>query len=97
MGARIVDGNSEANRRSERRRRVYKRARITFNNGYAAFDCIVRNVSSGGALLEMDTLAGIPHSFEIILQPDGKARSCRVVWRTERRMGVVFDGAEAPA
>ena len=66
---------TETNRRSERRQRVYKQARIIFNNGYAVFDCIVRNISQGGAMLEMETLLGIPRSFQVIVDHGGGSAS----------------------
>jgi len=81
---------AESNRRTERRQRVYKQARIVFNNGFAVFDCIVRNISQGGAMLEMETLLGIPPSFQVILDHDARGRPCRVVWRTDKRMGIAF-------
>lgn len=97
MEAQRAHGQTKGNRRSKRRRRVYKRARIVFNNGYAVFDCIVRNVSGGGALLEMETLLGIPGAFRIVMSQDTAARPCRVIWRTEQRMGVAFADLQAPA
>lgn len=85
------------NRRREQRQRVYRGARIIFNNGYAVFDCVVRNISNGGAMLEMETLLGIPRSFQVVLDHSEKARACRVVWRTESRMGVAFGDLPAAA
>jgi hypothetical protein len=95
MEAQMVRDQAEANRRAERRQRVYKHARIIFNNGYAVFDCLVRNISGGGAMLEMETLLGIPRAFQIVLDHDAKARPCRVIWRTDRRMGVAFADLQA--
>lgn len=83
------DGGHE-NRR-ERRMRVLKSARIIFNGGYSAFDCRVRNLSSGGAMLEMPSLLGIPTHFEIAMGGSGKHRPCTVMWRTDTLMGVAFD------
>jgi len=97
MEAQRAHGQTKGNRRSERRRRVYRRARIVFNNGYAVFDCIVRNVSGGGAMLEVETLLGIPRAFRIVMSHDRKARSCRVIWRTEKRMGVAFADLQSSA
>src|SRR5947209_14866698 len=91
MEAQLVRSQSEGNRRRDRRQRVYKQARIVFNNGYAVFDCVVRNISQGGAMLEMETLLGIPRSFQVLLDHDAKARPCKVVWRTNKRMGIAFD------
>jgi hypothetical protein len=79
--------------RHERRMRVLKSARIEFNGGYSVYDCRVRNVSGGGALLELPSLVGIPTRFDIAL--DGRRYSCSVMWRTDRLMGVAFAPAKA--
>jgi len=94
MEAQLVQSDAEDNRRRERRQRVYRRARIVFNNGYAVFDCIVRNISKGGAMLEMETLLGVPRSFQIIVDYDKRPRPCEVVWHSETRMGVAFGEAQ---
>jgi hypothetical protein len=74
--------------RRERRMRVLKSASIVFNGGYSVYDCRVKNVSDGGALLELASLVGIPSRFDITL--DGVRHSCSVMWRTDRLMGVAF-------
>jgi hypothetical protein len=33
----------------------------------------------------------IPDRFKLIIQSDGLNRSCHIVWRKERRMGIAFD------
>jgi hypothetical protein len=81
--------------RRDRRIRVLKSARIVFNGGYSVYDCRVKNLSRGGALLEMPSLLGIPGSFDLML--DGARRPCRVMWRTERLMGVAFEAAPGQA
>ena len=47
-------------------------------------------------MLEMETLLGIPRSFHVAMDRGVEARSCRVVWRTDKRMGVAFADAQAP-
>jgi len=89
-----AQGDTEGNRRRERRQRVYKRGRLVFNNGFSVFDCLVRNVSSGGAMLEMETLLGVPRSFQVIIDQGTTGRPCRVIWRTDKRMGVAFADPE---
>ena len=79
-----------ANRRTERRYRCFRTARIMFNRGFAVFDCTVRNISRGGALLEMETLLGIPKKFEIAFEYGEPPRPCEVRWRTDQRMGIAF-------
>ena len=71
------------------RRRVLKSGAITFGYG-AAISCTVRNVSVTGAALEVESPVGIPSDFDLVVETDGIKRSCRVVWRKERRIGVTF-------
>ena len=85
--------NDLSEKRLDRRMRVLKSARIVFNGGYSVFDCRVRNISTGGAMLEMPSLVGIPTHFEIALDSSGTRRPCTVVWRTNTLMGVAFDNA----
>jgi hypothetical protein len=73
--------------------RVLKSARIEFNGGYSVYDCRVKNVSAGGALLELASLVGIPTRFDITFE--GVRYSCSVMWRTDRLMGVAFAPAKA--
>jgi hypothetical protein len=73
----------EEHRRTQRQR-VYKAAQIAFNNRQASIDCVVRNLSNGGALLEVASPVGIPDWFDLIV--GGKA----VVPFKEKRIGVEF-------
>jgi hypothetical protein len=71
------------------RRRVFKAGSIEFGGG--AIDCTVRNLSETGAALEVVTPLFIPDRFTLFVQADQLKRSCRVIWRKERRMGVTFE------
>lgn len=80
-----------ANRRSEPRPRTLKGGRIVFNGGYSSFDCTVRNLSTGGALLQVATTADIPNTFDLIINNSGDTRyHCTVRWRTHVSLGVAF-------
>lgn len=76
----------ESDHRSTPRHRVLKGATISFGGG--AISCAVRNLSDGGASLEVESPVGIPDS--IVLELDGGDRRCRVIWRKEKRIGVRF-------
>ncbi len=76
--------------RSTPRRRVLKAATISFGGG--AISCAVRNLSNGGASLEVESPVGIPES--IVLVMDGGDRRCRVIWRKEKRIGVRFTNSK---
>jgi hypothetical protein len=76
-------------------RRIYSRilkdepARILCNYR-SVVACVIRDISAGGACLELDPAAALPEEFDLI--PTGNdARSCRVVWRYSGRLGVAFN------
>lgn len=77
------------------RRRFLKAGTIEFGGG--AFDCIVRNISGIGAALEVVTPLFIPEKFTLFVPTDQLKRRCHVVWRKEKRIGVVFDLHLAPS
>jgi hypothetical protein len=53
-------------------------------------DCLVRNISSRGALLEVRTTDGIPETFRLTIERAGLDRSCAVARRTAHCLGVTF-------
>jgi hypothetical protein len=75
-------------KRTARRRRVFKSALIEFPGG--AFSCVVRNFSDLGANLDVPSASGIPHEFTLIIPSAQAQLSCRAVWRSEGRIGVAF-------
>jgi PilZ domain len=70
------------------RQRVLKAGTISF--GGAGISCTIRNFSETGAALEVTSPIGIPEEFVLVIEADNSTRQCRVVWRTERRIGVTF-------
>lgn len=75
--------------RAAPRSRVLKAGTIEFNGG--AIDCTIRNVSDTGAALDVASPLGIPATFTLVTLIDGSKKSCRVVWRKEKRIGVSFE------
>ena len=51
--------------RKETRRRVLKGAQIAFKGRGAVIDCMVRDLSDGGACLKVASPIGIPDTFEL--------------------------------
>jgi alkyl hydroperoxide reductase subunit AhpF len=76
----------DTERRSAPRHRTFKRGMIQFRN--LTIECVVRNLSVGGACLVVETI--IPDAFDLIVSGGGPARTCRVVWRFRNRMGIAF-------
>lgn len=75
-------------RRRTPRHRVFKGALIAFQG--RSVSCTVRNMSDGGAGLELDGSQTVPPSFTLVLETDRVIRRCEMIWRTERRAGVAF-------
>ncbi|MBR0777136.1 PilZ domain-containing protein [Bradyrhizobium diazoefficiens] len=75
-------------KRTEQRHRVFKGAMITFEGSGVA--CTVRNMSAGGAAIDLDGPVALPQSFTLSISRDNFVRSCRTVWRSDRRIGLAF-------
>ena len=78
-----------AENRIKSRQRVLKAATIEFGGG--AIDCTIRNWSATGAALDVTSPVGIPAHFTLYVAADGRHWPCHVVWRKEKRIGVVFE------
>ena len=76
-------------KRDCRRQRVLKAGTIAFNG--SGIDCVIRNISATGAALEVESQSGIPGSFRLVIAAEHFSRGCRVLWRKEKRLGVVFE------
>jgi hypothetical protein len=76
--------------RGAQRHRTLKGARIVFNAGNSTIDCTVRNLSAGGAKLDVASVVGIPNSFDLLVGE--QLRACRVAWRSLKQLGVEFQG-----
>lgn len=62
---------------------------IVFDGGRTRLDCVIRDLSDGGAKLQVATVKGIPQSFDLIV-PRHRPHHCRVRWRALKEMGVQF-------
>ncbi len=76
-------------RRAAPRHRVLKGGRIEFAS--VAIDCTVRNLSDGGAAVEVMSSVGILSQFVLALLQNSVRRPCHAVWRSQKKIGVVFD------
>jgi len=72
------------------RHRAFKGARIIFNNLASTIDCVVHDLSETGARLDVETVVGIPDSFELIFDDGLPTRQCIVERRTPQALGVRF-------
>jgi hypothetical protein len=75
-------------KRATPRHRVFKGGTITFENSGIA--CTVRNMSEGGAAIDLEGPVILPQSFTLSIARDNFARDCRAVWRSDKRVGLTF-------
>jgi hypothetical protein len=71
------------------RHRTFKTGSITLPHGIV--ECLIRNMSEKGALLEFLRPALIPDIFTLLIKPDMTQRPCRVARRKDLRIGVEFN------
>ncbi|NMG41336.1 hypothetical protein GRZ55_18995 [Chelativorans sp. ZYF759] len=86
-----IDGEIFADRRAEGRRRVLKGARLEFNQGYGAMECVLRNQSDRGARLVLGDTMGVPARFDLVIAGEEGVRTARVRWRTGEAVGIDFE------
>jgi hypothetical protein len=75
-------------RRAKRRHKVLKGGTVSFDDSGAA--CLVRNLSTSGATLELASSISLPTSFTLEIKADQFIRRCRRVWSRDKRIGVAF-------
>lgn len=75
-------------RRQLPRQRTFKTGSITLPVG--TVQCLIRNISERGALLEFLQPPLLPDDFDLIIKPDMIRRKCHVIWRNGHRGGVHF-------
>ena len=78
----------------ERRRHPRLRSliggRITFNHDCSTLDCVLRNISAGGAMLACTSHVVLPRVFELFLPTRNQRMRVRVVWCDADRIGVAL-------
>ncbi len=78
---------------SERRRypriRVQKDAKIVVGT-FSVLNCVVRDISSTGARIEIQDAAGLPDAVDVTFDGGHTFRPCRLRWRSQTETGVEF-------
>jgi hypothetical protein len=93
-----LDLNQDYRRTS--RRKVVEDARIIDKKGeWSLLNCTVRDISEGGAKLQIDPELEIPTCFDLLLIKEMTIIPVRIRWRRRNFMGVQFVGKprEAPS
>lgn len=75
-------------RRRVQRNRTYLSGRIAYANRLCTSDCIVRNLTPYGAMLDFGHTVGLPHQFELTIRHRGESRQAQIIWRSDAAVGV---------
>src|SRR3954471_14020076 len=76
-------------RRSERTRSVLG-GLAAINKSGSTMDCVVRNISEGGACLEFEGGVQLPEQMSLTIARKGRAFLARMIWRQADRVGLAF-------
>ena len=75
--------------RSTHRKRTFIGGKVLFNGGGSVLDCVVKDLSDGGARLAVEGALAVPQEFNLRLS-DGRVFDCTVRWRQFGSLGVRF-------
>ena len=76
-------------RRLNSRERTSIRARICYSRDYALWaDCVIRDLSEGGAKLQVAAIHPLPDNFLVLQLAEGVAMMARLKWRRGDMAGV---------
>jgi PAS domain-containing protein len=74
------------------RGRVLLAGKVIFNFGQSTINCMVRRITDDGATIEVESGLGVPETFQLSISSEGLVQPCRVAWRSEKEIGLTFDG-----
>jgi len=77
-------------RRGGDRRSVHTRAKCFLDHLNASVECMVVDVSRGGARLRMTDSLVLPDEFDLLLSYQGERQRVRLRWRRQKDIGVEF-------
>ena len=80
------------NQRRSQRRRVLKEGKLIFGKAHSVVDCIIDNVSEGGAHVRITSSHGVPQDFYLVEANRGVIHKAEVAWRTTTGIGLKILG-----
>jgi hypothetical protein len=84
-------------RRSHRRIVVEDARIVDKRGGWSLIDCTVRDISEGGAKLQLDPCVEVPANFDLLLVKELQIIPVRIRWRRRGFMGIQFSGPRRTA
>jgi len=84
--------DAASNNRNVQRARVLREGKIVYGNFTILIDCVVRDMSDGGAKIKVASQSGIPEEFYLYLPNLRLMHKVEVRWRRGDQIGVRFEG-----
>ena len=83
-------------KRQVHRRRTLKAARVILSD-WSTMDCMIRDMSTGGAHLRFGATVVLPASFRLHMLAEGTMVPVNLLWQRGLSAGVALAGPEVPA
>ena len=80
-------------RRAVPRQRTFLKGLMAFNKGNSSEDCLVRNLTDHGAMVELRH-PHAPAAFDLLVASHALHKRARVVWRNGARFGLALEPAQ---
>ncbi|MBK9083364.1 MAG: PilZ domain-containing protein [Rhizobiales bacterium] len=77
-------------RRAQTRKRCLFKGRILFEDKITTLDCMVRNISDDGALIETEALSILPAGFSLRIDAKGVTRAGHIRWKRPGKFGIAL-------
>ena len=77
------------------RGRTFLAGKVISNYGQSTIDCTVRRISDTGAVIEVESVLGVPEHFHLMIPGEGDPQPCKRSWQSEKQIGLVFETVEA--
>ena len=77
------------------RGRTFLAGKVISNYGQSTIDCTVRRISDTGAVIEVESVLGVPEHFHLLIPGEGEPQPCKRSWQSEKQIGLVFETVEA--
>ena len=85
-----------SDKRISPRLRCFLKGRVLFNGGQSSLDCLIRDMSSTGARLELSASVTLPDRFDLYLPHRDETCRVHLQWRRGAQIGIAFDQVDSP-
>ncbi len=82
--------DKSAEDRKEPRQRTYLGGKLVYGD-YFSLDCVVRDITDGGARVQISGEQAVPDQLYLVDLRSGIAYEARVIWRRYPQVGLAFE------